>query len=228
MAGGYGTRLGKLSQTTPKLLLSLNNKPLLDHIAKHLKEAGCDNVIICTGYLGEQIREHIDRRNFGVPVKLSMERKPLGTAGALRLIKDFLEDEFFVLYGDIYTTINLKQMFLFHKRKKADATLSLHKSDHPQDSTVVKVDKNNKILNFTEKPGDNWKKYGNLTNIALYILKKDVVNFIPKDKEIDFAKNVFPKMLQKNKKMFGYITNEFAKDIGTMERYIEVKKIVQG
>lgn len=228
LAGGYGTRLGKLGQTTPKLLLPIGNKPLIDHLINSLKKAHCNSVIVCTGHLANKIKKYTDQKNWGLEVRLSKEDKPLGTAGALHRVLDLLEDEFFVLYGDIYTTIDLGGMLRFHKRKKANATLAIHKSDHPQDSTVVKIDKNQRIVSFKEKPGDNWKQYGNLTNIALYILKKDVVNFIPKDKKSDFAKDVFPIMLIKKQKMFGYITKEFAKDIGTWERYLKIRQMEQG
>ncbi len=224
MAGGKGTRLKYLADATPKLLLTLNNKPLIDYLINHLKKNACDNIIICTGYLGDKIQEYIGRNDFGVSIRLSREDKPLGAAGALLLIKDQLEDEFFILYGDIYTTINLQKMFRFHKQKNADATIALHTSDHPHDSTVVKTDKNNKLLNFIEKPGDSWKKYGNLTTTSLYILKKEVINFIESDMEVDFAKDIFPKMLKKDKKIFGYITSEYAKDIGTPERYRQVQE----
>lgn len=224
IAGGKGTRLGILTATTPKLLLPLNNKPLIDYTINHLKKNGCDNIIICTGYKGYKIKDYIDRKNYGVAVRQSMERQPLGTAGALHLIKDLLENEFFVLFGDIYTTINLRKMHKFHKKKKADATLALHKSDHPQDSTVVKIDKNRRLINFIEKPGQDRKKYGNLTATSLYILKKDILNFIAKNSEIDFARDVFPEMLKNKRRLFGYLTEEYAKDIGTPERYKEVQK----
>lgn len=226
MAGGKGTRMSPITTTIPKLLLRLNNKPLIDYIISHLKKNGCDNIIICTGYLGNKIQEYIDQNNYGISIRLSMERQPLGTAGGLHLIKHDLKDEFFVLFGDIYTTINLRKMLKFHREKKADATLALHKSDHPQDSTVVKIDKNNKLLSFTEKPGDNWKRYGNLTATSLYILKKGIVSFIAKNREIDFAKDVFPKMLKKGKLLFGYVTDEYAKDIGTPERYKKVQQYI--
>lgn len=227
MAGGKGTRIRPITATIPKLLLRLNNKPLIDYLINHLKKNGCDNVIICTGYLGDKIQEHIDRSDYGIPIRLSREDKPLGTAGALHLIKNFLENEFFVLFGDIYTTIDLNKMLKFHKQKKAGATLALHKSDHPQDSTVVKIDKNSKLLSFIEKPGNNWKKYGNLTTTSLYILKKGIINLIANNKEIDFARDVFPTMLKKNKKLFGYVTDEYAKDIGTQERLRKVEKLLK-
>ena len=227
MAGGKGTRLQPVIHTTPKLLALINKIPLLDYIINHLKKNGCTNIIICTGYLSEKIQNHISQRNYGIKIRLSKENSSLGTAGSLNLIKDFLEDEFFILYGDVFTTISLSKMLKFHRQKKADATLALHISDHPQDSTIVKIDKNKKIINLVEKPGETWGRYGNLTTTPLYILKKNVIEFILENKEIDFAKDVFPQMIKKNKKLFGYITKEYSKDIGTPERYQKVQKYIK-
>lgn len=226
IAGGKGTRLKSLSKMVPKLLLPLNNKPLIEYLISHLKKNGCKNIVITTGYLGNKIREYVEKNNYGVKIHLSQEAKPLGTAGSLHLIKNLLEDEFFVLYGDVFTTIDLKKMFKFHKQRESDATLALHKSDHPEDSTVVKINNKSKILGLLEKPGENWKKHGNLTSTSLYILKKSILGFIEKNKEIDLTKDVFPGMLRKNKNLFGYITEEYAKDMGTPKRYKEVQKYV--
>lgn len=225
IAGGRGTRISSITTKIPKALLPLNNKPLLNYSISYLKKNGCDNIIICCGHLGDKIKKYANRNNYGIPIRLSFEEKPLGTAGALHLIKNLLEDEFLVLFGDIYTTINLREMLRFHKQKKAYATLALHTSDHPQDSVVVKIDKKNKLLSFIKKPGKNWKKYGNLTKTSLYILRKSVINFIPKDKKVDFD-DIFPKMLKKGKKLFGYVTEEYTKDIGTPQRYKEVQEYV--
>lgn len=227
MAGGKGTRLRPLTYTLPKPLVPLHDKTLLDYIIEHAKKNGCDNIIICTGYLGNKIKEHIERNNYGLSIRLSMENKPLGSAGALHLIKDLLENDFFILYGDVYTTINLRKMLKFHKQKKAVATLALHISDHPQDSTVVTIDKSGKLLSFIEKPGNEWTRYGNITSTSLYLLKKEVINFIAKAKAIDFAKDVFPTMLKGDQKLFGYITKEYAKDIGTPERYKSVLHVLK-
>ncbi len=227
MAGGKGKRLKDVIYDIPKPLAPINEKPLLDYIIQHAKNNGCDNIIITTGYLGEKIKDHVEKNNYGIPVRISQENKPLGTAGSLLLIKTLLEDEFFVLYGDVFTTINLSKIFKFHKQKKSDGTLALHTSDHPQDSTVVKIDNNSKILNFVEKPGDDWGKYGNLTTTPLYVLKKGVLNFIPENKEIDIAKDIFPQMVKAGKNLFGYLTNEYAKDMGTPERYEKVQQYVK-
>ncbi len=229
MAGGKGKRLREVISDIPKPLAPINGEPLLDYIIEHAKNSGCDNIVITTGYLGKQIKDHVEKNNYGIPVLTSRENEsdPLETAGSLLLIKDLLEDEFFVLYGDIFTTINLSNMLKFHKQKKSDVTLALHTSDHPQDSTVVRINNEFKILNFVEKPGGDWEKYGNLTATSLYVLKRDILDFIEPNKEIDIAKDIFPKMLKAGKNLFGYLTNEYAKDMGTPERYQKVKEYVR-
>lgn len=227
IAGGRGTRLGKLGRITPKLLLPIINKPLIEYHLDNLKKIGCKDVIICTGHLNNKIEEYINKNDHKINIKLSAENQPLGTGGALKLIKNYLEDEFFVLYGDIYTNIDLSQMLVFHNRKKADITLALHKSTHPYDSTIIKINKNQRILSFKEKPGENWMKYGNLSSIALYIFKKNMISSIPENTEVDLAKDVLPLLLKKNKKMFGYVTEEYAIDIGTLDRYHNVNYILK-
>ncbi|MBI4091600.1 MAG: nucleotidyltransferase family protein [Candidatus Levybacteria bacterium] len=226
LAGGKGTRIKRINSALPKVLFPLAKKPLLDYLIDHLKKNGFNDIIICTGYLADKVKDYVSKTDYGIKIRTSREDTPLGAAGALHLIKDLLNDEFFVLYGDIYTTINLEKMLKFHKSKKADVTIALHISDHPRDSTIVKIDKSKKIVNFIEKPGDDWKQYGNLTATSLYIMKKSVLKFIAKNKTIDFAKDVFPKMLKNRGKLFGYITSEYAKDIGTPERYKKVEQYI--
>lgn len=226
IAGGKGTRISPITTTMPKALLPLSNKPLIDYSISYLRKNGCNNIIICGGHLGNKLIKYIKENNYDIPIKLSIEEKPLGTAGALHLIKNSLESEFFVLFGDIYSTINLRKMFKFHKENKADVTMALHMSDHPQDSAIVEIDNKNKLLSIKERPGEQWQKYGNLTKTSVYILKKSVINFIKKDKEVDFTKDVFVKMLEKGKKLFGYVTEEYVKDIGTPQRYKEVQEYV--
>ncbi len=223
MAGGEGKRLQEVTKDAiPKSLIEVDNKPLLDYVLNHAIKNGCDNIIICTGHLGNKIQEHIKGKKYNAKILIFQEKNPLGTAGALHLISDLLDDEFFIIYADVYTTINTKKMFNFHKEKKADVTISVHESDHPQDSTVVKIDKTGKILEFIEKPGDKWSKYGNLTQTSLYLVTKDVLNYILKNTKQDFEKDVFPKMKKKEKRIYGYYTQEYTKDLGTPERYYKL------
>lgn len=227
MAGGKGKRLREVISDVPKPLAPIRGRPLIDYIIEHTKRYGCDNIIVTTEYLGEKIEEHIKNNDYGIKIKISRETTPLGNAGSLLLLKDLLEEEFFVLYGDVFTTINLSKMLKFHKEKNSDATIAIHKSDHPQDSTVVQTEKDGRVLSMVEKPGDNWEKYGNLTITPVYILKKDVLDLIQRGKEINISKDIFPEMIRAGKKLFGYLTSEYAKDIGTPERYQKVQDYVK-
>lgn len=228
MAGGKGKRLHRVTEDLiPKPLVQIHDKTLLDLVILHAIKNGCKNIIICTGHLGNKIQEHIAKTNFDIPIRISQEHEARGTAGALFLVKDQLENEFFVLYGDVYTTINLQKMYAFHKQKKADVTLAVHKSDHPQDSTVVRYDEDSRIKEFIEKPGVAWEKYSQITTTPLYIIKKDMVKFIPQGNQSDLAKDVFPMLVKKKKQLFGYLTDEYAKDMGTAERYNKVLQLLK-
>ena len=224
MAGGEGKRLRPLTDKLPKPLLPINGRPLLDLLIGLARENKADNIIVCAGYLSEKIESHVKKSNYGIKVSVVSEREPLGTAGPLLPIKDQLEDEFFVLYGDVYTTANLQKMLSSHRKNKSEATLLLHESDHPQDSTVVTVDSKSRITGFVEKPGSEWKKHGKLTSAALYVVNKEVVNFIEPGKDVDFARDVFPKMVKAGRKLYGYVSEEYTKDMGTVERYEEVNR----
>jgi len=220
MAGGKGTRLSDLTKDAiPKALVQVQDKPLLDYVIEHTIKNGCDNIIICTGHLAHQIEEHIKSKEYSASILISQEKKLLGTAGPLHLISDLLEEEFFVLYADVYSTINMKKMLDFHFKSKADATIAVHKSSHPHDSTIVKIDEKGKYIEMIQKPGDKWKLYGNITQTSLYLMKKDVLKFIKHDSKQDFETDVFPLMLKNKKSIFGYLTKEYTKDMGTPDRY---------
>lgn len=224
MAGGRGERLKPLTDKIPKPLLPINGTPLLDKLIRHCVKNEVDNIIVCTNYLAEMISKHIEEACYGAFVRESRETTPLGSAGPLLLLKDKLEDEFFILYGDVHNTVDMTKMLEFHRQHGSDATLLLHTSDHPQDSTVATADGSGRITSFVEKPGNEWKKYGNLTSAALYVLNKEVLKFIDDGKAADFAKDVFPKMLKSGKKLYGYVSTEYIRDMGTPERYKEVER----
>lgn len=227
IAGGKGTRIRSLIKTTPKLLLPLKDQLLVDHLMQHLKKNGITDVVISLGYLGDKVQQYIKEKKYEITVKMFQEPKPVGTSGALSLMKDLLDDEFFILYGDVYTTVNLKNMFLFHKSNNADVTIALHTSDHPQDSTIVKIDNKNRINAMIEKPGSDWEKFGNLTITPIFFVKKEILNFIKPKYKVDLTKDTLPALFKNGKKLFGYVTNEYAKDIGTPERYNEVLSLLK-
>ncbi len=220
MAGGKGTRLRPIT-ATPKLLLPLNGRLLIDYLINYLKKYNCQDIIICTGYLGNKIKEHVRKIDYGVSVRLSQENEPLGTAGALYRIKNLLKETFLVLYGDVFTTIDITKLLKFHLQKSADCTMVVRKTDHPKDSNLVSFNKNWLVKGFHFKPHGKIppSEYG-LT--AIYMFNQEVLQLLPRTTPLDLEKDFLPILLKHKKRLVCYNTNEFISDIGTPERYNKI------
>lgn len=226
MAGGKGTRIRPITDTIPKLLLTLNNKPLIDYIINHLKKNGCRNIVISTGYLGSKVRKYIDQKDYGVSINLSTEKKLLGTGGALNLIKNTFEEDFFLLYGDVYTNINLRNLFEFHKKRNAVVSAVIHPSEHPEDSNLVEFNSNFRITKILRKPHAQIPQ--NPHNLAaLYVVSRDVKKYLLTKTPYDFEHDLLTKLLDENVPIYGYNTGELIMDIGTPERLKKAERLLQ-
>ncbi len=224
MAGGKGTRIRPAVSLVPKILLPLDNKPLIDYLINNLKKSECSNVIICAGHLSRKIKEYIDKNHYGIPINLSIENEPLGTAGALNLIKNLLKETFVVLYGDIFTTIDIAKLLKFHLRNNADCTIVVRKTEHPQDSNLVSFNKSLSVKKFYFKPHAKipLSEYG-LT--AIYMFNPEVLQLLPEITPLDLEKDFLPILLKRKKKLVCYNTREFIRDIGTPERYSKILQL---
>lgn len=223
LAGGKGTRITSVSSEIPKAMIPIAGKPVLEYQVELAKRYGFTDFIFITGHLGQIIQNHFgDGSNFGVSISYFEETSPLGTAGALPYLKDQLTEDFFVFYGDTIMDIALDQFLTFHKQNQSKASLFLHPNDHPSDSDLVAIDKNKKITNFFSKPHSSDFVGRNLVNAALYILSPDIISYIPTGKSSDFGKHIFPTCLSESLQLFGYISAEYIKDMGTPERYASV------
>lgn len=224
LSAGLGTRMQQAFPGIPKVMLPIGGKPLLEHHILHLKKFGFDEIFINLHYLPEKIKNYFgDGKKFGVKIIYSYEPKILGTAGALINFKKNLSDTFAVIYGDVFTVLNFAKMLAFHKNKKSQATLLVHQTDHPQDSDLVKINKAGRILKFYLKPHQKPVKDANLSSAAIYILEPGILKFLPKKLPADFLHDFFPQILEKFK-LYGYVSREYTKDIGTPERYEKIKK----
>jgi NDP-sugar pyrophosphorylase family protein len=222
LCGGKGSRMGSMTKTLPKSMLDINGKPLLQYQIELLYRYSFTDIILCTGFLSEAIEEYFkDGSAFGVNIRYSIDRKPLGTAGAVKHIGEDLTESLLILYGDVFVAMNLRKLIDFHRSSKGAATLVLHPSDHPHDSDIVKVDQNNEITGFIHKPAKG-STFENLTSAALYVIESECLEFVPEDRPFDFGRDLFPRLMKAGKKLYGYITDEYLKDIGTSERYQEV------
>jgi NDP-sugar pyrophosphorylase family protein len=226
IAGGKGTRLKPITNKIPKLLIPLLNKPLIDHLVNHLKINNCNSIIICTGHMGNKITKYIKENYYDIDIKISHEKKPLGTAGALGKIKELLEENFFILFGDVYTTVDLNKMFNFHKKHKAVVTAAIHKSSHPKDSNLVEFNSNFKITKILKKPHKKISKDPyNLA--ALYIVSNEIKKYLSSKNKHDFEHDILVKLLDQNVPIYGYDTSEIIIDIGTPSRLKKAEDLLK-
>ena len=141
IAGGQGTRIASVNSEIPKGMIPVAGKPIIEHELELCLRHGLSDFIFITGYLGDQIEAYFgDGKRWGAHITYFREEHPMGTAGALGMLKDLLQDDFFVLYGDTIVDIDMHAMLDFHNHHHADATLFVHPNDHPYDSDLVDID----------------------------------------------------------------------------------------
>lgn len=230
LAGGKGTRMGKISQTVPKALLKIAGKPLLEHQLKLLKAYGFKQVLILINHLGDKIEAFCgDGLKFGLSIKCLKETRPMGTAGAVRLARRYLKKDFLVLYGDELVNLDLKRLVKFHERQKKFrknliGTLTVHPNNHPFDSDLVEVGEEGIVEKFLSRPHNPKLLFRNLINTPVFILDPKIFNYIPKAKFSNFGPHVFPQVLKAKKALAAYQTSEYIKDVGTPKRLKEAIK----
>jgi histidinol-phosphate phosphatase family protein len=227
LAGGAGTRLRTRLGDLPKPMIPIAGKPLLEHQVELAKKYGFTDLIFFVHYRADLIEKHFsDGKNFGVQIRYVLEKEPLGTAGAVLAGFENLAERFVVLYGDTMVNVDLDRIWNAHEKAKAVATLLLHPNDHPFDSDLVEINSKSFVTAFHNRPhAENvWRQ--NLVNAGLYVLEKSALaEFRNQNSEagiLDFGKDIFPAMVRAGKKLLGYNSPEFIKDIGTPERYDKI------
>ncbi len=223
LVGGRGTRLRPLTDKTPKALLDVQGKTLIEHLFDLLKRYGIRDVLLSVGYLKDTIKEKFgDGSHVGMNITYVEEDEPLGTAGPLRLVKKDLNESFIVSNGDELKNINIPRMFRLHKRKNALATIALTTVDEPSHYGVARLD-GSRIIEFVEKPQN---PPSNLINAGFYILEPEVIDMIPEGYSM-LEKDVFPQ-LAKLGRLRGFPFAGQWCDIGNIERYKIAEKKWKG
>jgi histidinol-phosphate phosphatase family protein len=230
LAGGAGTRLRARLGDLPKPMIPIAGKPLLEHLVELAKKHGFTDLIFFIHYRADLIEKHFgDGKKFGVQIRYVAEKEPLGTAGAVLAGFYKLAWRFVVLYGDTMVNVDLDRIWNAHEKAEADATLLLHPNDHPFDSDLVEINSKSFVTAFHNRPHPEnvWRQ--NLVNAGLYVLEKPVLAGFAEAQSrkseagiFDFGKDVFPAMVRAEKKLLGYNSPEFVKDIGTPERYDKI------
>jgi mannose-1-phosphate guanylyltransferase / phosphomannomutase len=231
MAGGFGTRLRPLTNNLPKPMVPMANRPIIEHIIELLKKHSITDLTALLYFQPDLISERLrDGSAFGVKMSYITPGADLGTAGsvaaAMRTWKEV--ETTLVISGDVLTDIDLRKAVEFHKKRKAMATIVLTRVENPLPFGIVITDKNGKIIRFLEKP--SWGEvFSDTINTGIYILEKATLDFMPKDKEFDFSKDLFPVLLEKKKPIYGYIAEGYWKDVGSLEEYRAANMdIIQG
>ena len=194
LAGGKGTRLRPLTFSIPKPLLPIAEKPILEIILNNFKKFGITEVIISVGYQGELIKAFCsDGAKFGLSVKYIDEKKPLGTAGPLSLMRDcFSEGEKFVLMnGDIFTQLNFSKMINYHDKGKYCITVGHRTYEHKLPFGVLELE-DAKLCGIIEKPSTTFN-----VSAGIYVLDASVIDFIP-DNTFFTMPDLANKLLEKN------------------------------
>ncbi len=221
LAGGRGERMRPLTDKIPKPMLSVAGKPIIWHQIELLKKHGITKIVIAGHYLFDIIKKYFGSgEKFGVEIEYSDEAVLMGTGGAIKNAEAFLKDveNFIVLSGDVMAEIDAKKIFQFHKNKKALATLVLRHSDHPYDSDVVKIDSDFRVKKFIGRG----QKDLDTAITSIYAFRNDIFNFIPKE-FCNIEKDVISR-IHDSEDIYGYLTGDYIKDIGTLERYENAKK----
>ncbi len=224
LAGGKGTRLFPLTREIPKALVRIGRKPVIEHQIMLLKDYGIKEIWILAGFLGDQIREYLqDGRKWKVKIHYLQEKKPLGTAGALKTLEKIIQkDDFLVFSGDVMLDFDIKRFIAYYRQKKA-FTIIVHPNDHPADSDLVEVDNKGEIISLLRRPHPKGSIFRNLSIASAYIFSPKIFKHIPQRRKCDIEKDVLPLILKSKEKVYVYNTPEYIKDIGTPKRLEEVR-----
>jgi mannose-1-phosphate guanylyltransferase len=236
LAGGFGTRLRPLSCTRPKHLFPIGNKPQLDWTIEKLGKSGIKEAILAVNYMADLYVLHFKKSKKNLKVtfsrdipatdKRSVYQRPLGTGGPIKNVEKLIgrKEPFLVLNGDVLTNINYAELVKKHRsRSKALATIALYEVEDPSRYGVAKLTKDNKILNFIEKPPRE-KAPSNLINAGIYVLEPEIFDYIPSGKPVSIEREVFPK-LAKEGKLYGYDFEGLWIDIGEPDDYLRANKL---
>jgi mannose-1-phosphate guanylyltransferase/phosphomannomutase len=221
MAGGEGSRLRPLTCDLPKPMVPVMNVPIMEHIIELLKLHGIKEIGVTLAFLPQKIKSYFGNgSSLGVKLHYFAEDSPLGTAGSIKNAEDFLDETFVVISGDSLTNINLTDAISFHRTKKSKSTLVLTRVDVPLEYGVVITDSQNAVTGFLEKP--SWGEvFSDTVNTGTYILEPDVLKFLERGKKLDFSQDLFPMLLEKKERMFGYIMSGYWCDIGDLGAYLQ-------
>lgn len=226
-AGGKGTRISEITgDVIPKPMLEISGYPILYHQMMNLKKNGITDITVIIGHLGNVIKDYFgDGKQFGLNISYVEEdpQKPLGTAGSLYFLKDKLKENFVFLLADVFIDIDFEKMEQYHIANNADVTLLTHPNGHPFDSDLV-VEEGGVVKAFDYKSNDRTTyNYKNLVNAGVMIFSPSVFKYLTELRKYNYEKDIIAPLINDGK-VVSYKSSEYAKDMGTPERYRRVQE----
>ncbi|MDE6189929.1 MAG: nucleotidyltransferase family protein [Clostridia bacterium] len=213
MAGGMGSRLRPLTNSLPKPLVKIIDKPVMEFVIRNLAQGGIKDIAVTVGYKADMIMDYFgDGSAFGVSLTYFEESEPLGTAGGVKNASDFIVDDFIVLSADGFCNIDIEEFCKFHKSHSEPISMAVRYMSDARGFGLVRIDDDGLVTSFAEKP-----KFmcSGLINMGIYAFDKEILQEIP-DGKCDFSYDVFPRRIGDIR---AYSTQCFWSDIGTLSDY---------
>lgn len=208
MVGGLGSRLRPLTENTPKPMLKVGNKPILETIINNFKTYGFKDIILSVNYKADIVKSYFgDGSKFGVNIEYIHESKRMGTAGALSLMKEKLSESFFVMNGDLLTNVNFEHFLNFHFENNSVATMAVREYEYQVPYGVVNQN-NGRIISIDEKPKQQY-----YVNAGIYILSPTLLDMIPSDTFYDMP-TLFNDLIENKQEPISFPVHEYWLDIG--------------
>jgi len=220
LAGGLGTRLRPLTYSIPKPMVEINGKPFLEYLIMYLKSQNLKNILICTGYMSEKITSYFkDGSAFGVNIRFSNEKSPIGTGGALKNAEMFLNGDFILLNGDTFIPLNYKHIIGYYRNHGSKNVIVINKNKKCHGNIMINKDK---IVTEYNKKEKNFA----YNDCGVQIFKKEIIKFIPKNKKVSLENEIFPLLIRK-KELIAFETKSDFVDLGTFDGMNKFKTAVK-
>lgn len=224
LVGGFGTRLRPLTLTTPKQMLPVIDRPMLEHVVEGLARHGVHEVTLSLGYKDDVFRKaYPDAICAGVALRYAVEPEPLDTAGAVRFAAAAagIDETFVVVNGDVFTDLDVGALWRRHHEVGAEGTIALTPVDDPSRYGVVPTDDAGRVLGFVEKPAPG-EAPTNWINAGTYVLEPSVLERIPPGRRVSIEREIFPAMVADGG-LWAVQSDAYWVDAGTPQTYLRVQ-----
>lgn len=223
LAAGRGSRLLPLTHTIPKPLIPFMNEAVIDRILQSFLRIGVEKFLMLVDYRKERLIQHLEKWKEKAEIEIRDNNIPFGTAGAVKRNLEMLEERFFVTSSDLITDINLKKLLDFHFDRGSKLTIAFSESDEVSHYGIATLDENSRLTRFVEKPRES-EVFSNIVNAGIYVVEREVLEYVPDNTEFDFSRHLFPRLVENNYPIFGYRFREYWNDIGRHSSYLFATK----